>query len=51
MKPEAPTANVRVLVRVSRRLKAGLLDNEGAEVLAPSVISVGVEPSTNEAPH
>ena len=45
MKPEAPTANVIVLVRVSRRLKAGLLDDEAAEVLALLEISEGVEPS------
>jgi len=48
-------ARATLLVKVSRRLKAGLFvddkEPEATAVFALSEISEGVEPSTNEAPH
>jgi len=54
MKPEAPTATVTLLVRLSRRPKAGLFANAESEATAVFALwetPEGVEPSTNEAPH
>lgn len=55
MRPEAPTATVTLLVKVPRRLKAGLFaaneESEATAVFALSEISEGAEPSTNESPH
>jgi len=57
MRLEAPMDTATLLLKVSRRLKAGelVLPVESVlgrtEVLALSEISVGVAPSTNEVPH
>jgi hypothetical protein len=52
MKAEAPTATETLLVKMSKRLKAGLVvDERVPPVFALWEIPEGSEPSTNEAPH